>query len=65
MIVTLPPGFGPCASGGGFFSNQTTSHVAVLVHAALFFTILRFVHDDTLSFGYLAKAEQYITGVNF
>ena len=48
-----------------WFSNQTTSHIAVLVHAGLFYLVLRLAHSGTFPFNLLAEAEVYVTGENF
>lgn len=62
MIITLPPtNMNPIA----WFSNQTTSHIAVLVHAGLFYLVLRLAHSGTFPFNLLAEAEVYVTGENF
>ena len=60
MLITLPP-----TAGSGVFSSQTTSHIAIIVHSALFFLMLRLTHDNVFPFGYLAEAETYVTGQNF
>ena len=57
-IITLDP------TRQLLFSQQTTG-LAILVHATLFFTLLKLSHDKTFPFNYLADVETTITGANF
>lgn len=60
LLLTIPP-------VGGFtteaiFMSNTTSHLAILVHAILYFTVLKLIATDTLGFGVLKELETQITG---
>ena len=57
LIVTIPP---------FEFMKETTNNLAILVHGALFFTILKLVNVNAWGvFGYLKDAEDQITGASF
>lgn len=57
IIVTIPP---------FEFMKETTNNLAVLVHAALFFAILKMAYANTWGiFGYLKDAEDQITSASF
>ena len=54
MILTLPP-------EGKLFNSQTTSTIAVLVHAAAFFVVAKLVSSNTFPFSLLKELEDQIT----
>ena len=57
LVVTIPP---------FEFMKETTNNLAVLVHSALFFAALKAIYVNAFGlFGYLAQAEQQITGQSF
>ena len=60
LLLTIPPveGF----TSAAIFMSSTTSHLAILVHAVLYFTILKLIATDTLGFGVLRELETQITG---
>lgn len=60
LLLTIPP-VGGFTTEGIFISN-TTSHLAILVHAVLYFTILKLIATNTLGFGVLRELETQITG---
>jgi hypothetical protein len=47
MVFTLPPG------PGGLFEGSSTSNIAILVHAVLFYIVQKLVQKNTFPFGYL------------
>lgn len=55
LIVTLPP-------VSKLFNSQTTSTLAILVHAAVFFTVAKLVVEDVFPFKHLKDLEDLITG---
>ena len=59
LVLTLPPG------SKGLLGSEETSNLAVLVHTAAFFTILKLTHEGTFPFNYLQDAETAITGASF
>ena len=59
LVLTLPPG------GRGVLGSQETSNLAIMVHSAAFFTVLKLVHDGTTPFNYLADLETTIAGANY
>ena len=59
LIVTIPPG-----PKGVTFSEET-SNLAVLVHAAAFFTILSSINSNYLGLGWLKNIETTITSNNY
>jgi hypothetical protein len=54
ILVTLPP-------VGKLFNSGDTSTMAVLVHGAIFFVILKMVAMDTFGLGWLKSIETEIT----
>lgn len=54
ILLTVPP-------VGKVFNSGETSTLAVLVHGALFFAILRMIAMDTMGLGWLKKIEDEIT----
>jgi hypothetical protein len=60
LLLTIPPvgGF----SSAAIFMSSTTSNLAILVHAVLYFIILKLVATDTIGFGVLKELETQITG---
>jgi hypothetical protein len=59
LVLTLPPG------SKGLLGSEETSNLAILIHTALFYTVLKLTHDGTFPFSYLQDAETSITGSNF
>jgi hypothetical protein len=55
LIITLPPG-----NKGGIFSSESTSNIAVLVHAVLFFIAAKMTTAGDFPFNYLSDAAQEI-----
>ena len=55
LIITLPP-------VDRLLTSQTTSTLAILVHAALFFTVAKLVSTNTFPFSLLKDVENQITG---
>lgn len=51
LIITLPPG-----NKGGIFSSESTSNIAVLVHAVLFFIAVKMTTAGDFPFNYLSEA---------
>ena len=60
LLLTIPP-VGSFSSAAIFMSS-TTSHIAILVHAVLYFIILKLVATNTIGFGILKELETQITG---
>jgi len=60
LLLTIPPVAG--FSFEGIFMSNTTSHLAILVHGVLYFTILKLIATNTLGFGVLKELETQITG---
>ena len=54
MILTVPP-------EGKLFNSQTTSTIAILVHAAAFFVVAKLVSSNTFPFSLLKELEDQIT----
>ena len=55
LIITLPP-------VDKLWTSQTTSTLAILVHAAVFFTIAKLVSTNTFPFSLLNDLEDKISG---
>jgi hypothetical protein len=55
ILVTLPP-------VGKMWNSSETSTLAVLVHGAIFFVILKMIANDTFGLSFLKKIEDEITG---
>lgn len=55
LIVTLPP-------VSNLWMSGETSNLAILVHAVLFFTLLKMIANDTFGLSWLKKIEEEITG---
>lgn len=54
MIVTIPP-------VSKLWMSEETSNLAIFVHAAAFFTILKMIALNTAGLGWLKKIEEEIT----
>ena len=59
MVLTVPPG------PKGLFASEETSNLAILVHAAAFFTILSSINSNYLGLGWLKNIETTITSNNY
>ena len=55
LIFTLPPG------PGGLFAGSSTSNIAVIVHAVLFFIAQKLVQQGTFPFNYLTDVTNEIS----
>ena len=58
LILTLDP-------TKNVWTSEETSNLAVIVHGALFFTVLKLTHDKYFVFQYLNDLEAAITGAQF
>lgn len=54
MVLTIPP-------EGKLFNSQTTTTLAILVHAAAFFVIAKLIASNTFPFSLLKDLEDQIT----
>jgi len=59
LILTLPPAD---MSISGVLMSSKTSHLAIFVHGAIYFVILKMIATDTWGFGWLENIEKEITG---
>jgi hypothetical protein len=59
MVLTVPPG------PKGIFTSEETSNLAILVHAAAFFTILTSINSNYLGLGWLKTVETTILSNNY
>jgi hypothetical protein len=55
LLVTIPP-------AGNLWMSETTSNLAVIVHAVAFFAILKIVYTNTFGLGWILNIESEITG---
>jgi len=60
LLITIPPVEGFRLNA--LFMSSTTSHLAILVHGVLYFTILKLIATNTLGLGVLKELETQITG---
>ena len=59
LILTLPPF---PMTFGGLVMSSTTNHLAIFVHGALYFAVLKMIATNTWNFGWLENIESEITG---